>query len=131
MNTTSHTVILMMSDPMFREGLRLLLSDMGFEVVSISSYMALEDILQANIVTPELLVLPQPLDINTSTIDLVRALREKFNRCIPTTIISAENYLFDSHMEDEDIVILPEQIKPKDLRLQICKTLGMQPCMSM
>ena len=119
MDNEPQTVILLISDSLFREGLKLLLEDMHFSVSSSGSYLELEKLLHTYTVTPVLLIFPMILDNGKPAIEFVRELRDRFNNCIPVILLRTDNSVNHPKVTDPDLTVLPEQIKPKALRQKI------------
>lgn len=119
MDNEPQTVILLISDSLFREGLKLLLEDMHFSVSSSGSYLELEKLLHTCTVTPALLIFPMILNNGKPAIEFVREVRDRFNSCIPVILLRTENSVNQPQVTDSDLTVLPEQIKPKALRQKI------------
>lgn len=119
MDHAPQTVILLISDSLFREGLKLLLEDMHFSVSSSGSYLEIEKLLHTYTVTPALLIFPMILNNGKPAIEFVRELRDRFNSCIPVILLRTDNSVNHPKVTDSDLTVLPEQIKPKALRQKI------------
>jgi len=119
MDNEPQTVILLISDSLFREGLKLLLEDMHFSVSSSGSYLELEKLLHTYTVTPALLIFPMILNNGKPAIEFVRELRDRFNSCIPVILLRTDSSAKQPKVTDPDLTVLPEQVKPKALRQKI------------
>lgn len=118
------TVILLMNDPLFREGLKLLLEDMHFAVTSSASCFELKKILHTYTVTPALFIFPMILNNGIPAIEFVRELRGRFNSCIPAILLRADNTIRYSQFADPELAILPEHVQPQALRQIINEIMG-------
>ena len=116
---TPQTVMLLINDQQFREGLKLLLEDMHFSVFSSGSYLELEKILHTYTVAPALLIFPLILNNGKPSLGFVRELRDRFNSCIPAILLRTDITVHQLQMTDPNLTVLPEQIKPKALRQKI------------
>lgn len=123
MSVQQKSVIVMDSDPQVLKGLVLLLEGMMFNVIPAGNQQELENIKNIYTGCPVLLVLPLVFDNSKSGYDLVRGLRAFFGARIPAILISLENGLSHSQSIDQDVLVLSDQVKPKDLRLYIKKIL--------
>jgi len=113
------SVIVMDSDPHVLKGLVLLLEDMQFKVTSACDQDELDNITKAQTISPALLLLPIEIDNGNDGIELVTRLRTSFKHRIPAILLSNENDLSTERFVAQDIVVLPDRIKPKDLRRNI------------
>ena len=106
-------------DPQVLKGLVLLLEDMQFHVIPATNPHELSRPNITQIDCPTLLVLPFELADNTSGIELVNTLRLAFDYHIPAILLSSDNGYGPDRFVGEEIVVLPERTKPKDLRRTI------------
>lgn len=113
------SVIVMNRDPQVLKGLVLLLEDMQFKVTSACNEDELENINDTQTDCPALLLLPLELDKGHSGIELVTRLRTSFGQRIPAILLSHESGFGPDHFVYEDIVLLSDHIKPKELRRKI------------
>jgi len=110
------SVIVMDSDPQVLKGLVLLLEDMQFNVIPANYQQDLTIPALTQATCPALLVLPFELEDNTSGIELITRLRADFKHHIPAILLSHENGYSPDRFVDEEIVVLPDRITPRDLR---------------
>lgn len=107
------------SDPQVLKGLTLLLEDMEFSVTSASQPNDLVKLQTTHSPGPVLLILPFELNDSKSGIELVKAFRVTFKHQIPAILLSHKNGFSPDRFVDENIVVLSDRIKPKDLRRNI------------
>lgn len=119
MDQHKHSAIVLDSDPQVLKGLVLLLEDMQFKVISANHHAELGNIQGAQTDCPALLLLPFEFDHGHSGIELVTRLRTLFEHHIPAILLSHENGFSPDRFVGEDIVVLSDRIKPKDLRRNI------------
>lgn len=127
MRSENKIVILMFNDSLVLKGLRLLLEDMGFDVLATSRYQELEQLLPSNKPCPDLLVLPLEFAGGRSGHELVQQLRESFRHPIPAILLSSENGSSHTHFVEQGVVVLSDRTKPKNLRLAITSLLSSEP----
>ena len=119
MDQAPQTAILLISDSLFREGLKLLLEDMHFVVSSSGSYLEIEKLLYTFKVAPSLLIFPLILSNGKPAFEFVRKMRNRFESCIPIILLKPDNTVYQSQLTDTDLIVLPEQVRPKVLRQKI------------
>ena len=123
MSHTQQTVILLIADPMFREGLKLLLEDMHFSVTPAGTYDELEKVLVTHVSAPALMIFPLKLNNGNPGIEYVRELRDRFNTCIPAILLSSENTMPQVKLTDAALLVLSEQTKANVFRHKITEIL--------
>jgi len=127
MSHDDKTAILLMSDLMILKGLQLLLEDMGFRVISDQNAEELLVLVSKLTHLPELLILPFEFDDEKPGDALIYQLRDIFQQSIPAILLSSENAVSPTRYMEEGVLVLSDQIKPKDLRNKICALMGKQP----
>lgn len=107
------------SDPQVLKGLGLLLEDMQFKVSSARHQDELENIKSTQTDCPALLLLSFEFAKDKTGHELVMELRAHFKQSIPAILLSHENGMSRTRFIEEDIIVLSDRIKPKDLRRHI------------
>lgn len=118
MHQATQSTILLLSDPLVCEGMRLMLEDMQFTVISANNPTELKNNIATHSTCPELLIFSLMLN-NKPSIELVRNLRHQFDAVIPAILLSGDNQTHPLLITDNNITVLPEQIKPQALRQRI------------
>lgn len=131
MTNATKVALLLMTDPMIREGLKLLLTDMHFNVISTNSVTDLEKQLTTTNSTPDLILFPLLLDDKLTdteepAIYFVRRLRKRFGVSIPAILLDNELHLQNMIFSDNNLVVLPENIQPSKLRQTITQHIHAQ-----
>ena len=124
MTQQSKIALVLNLDTQILKGLVLLLQGMGFEAIALDHPVEPEEMSRLSTDCPALLLLPFALPGNQPSLDLVIHLRSHFRQTVPAILLSHENGLPDNQFIDEGIIVLPDQIKPADLRRDITKLLN-------
>ncbi|MDH5516349.1 MAG: hypothetical protein OEY36_00845 [Gammaproteobacteria bacterium] len=122
MQNSQGTALLLISDAMVCEGMKLLLEDMNFCVISAKSYTSFDGTKLA-LAIPVLIVISTTQDKDISAFDIIKNIRLDFNQQIPAIFLSYETQASTAADELSDILILPAQIKPGLLRQNISQLL--------
>ncbi|MDH5391795.1 MAG: hypothetical protein OEY11_01290 [Gammaproteobacteria bacterium] len=112
------TVILLISDIQVRKGMSLLFEDMGFTVLSASSYFQF-DKQSIALAKPVLIVLSMTDDSPLAVENSIETIRNDLHIQIPVICLNSEATIGLNPDLDSDILILPEQIKPKAIRQKV------------
>ena len=124
MPNASKNVALLIKDSMLRKGLELLITDMDINVVSCSNEPELEQKLSETQIIPDLLIFPLLTESNKPTIELIRDLRQQYKYSIPTIILSDETPAHEELITDNNIIVLPDEVKPSALRKKISESIA-------
>ncbi|MCK5335384.1 MAG: hypothetical protein KAQ67_04445 [Gammaproteobacteria bacterium] len=124
MPNASKNVALLIKDSMLRKGLELLITDMDINVVSCSNEPELEQKLSETQIIPDLLIFPLLTESNKPTIELIRDLRQQYKYSIPTIILSNETPAHEELITDNNIIVLPDEVKPSALRKKISESIA-------
>jgi len=119
MSSSLKIAILLFNDALIGKGLELLLKDMQFTVISARSVDELNLQITSATEIPDLLLCPLLLSDKQPAIYVVRDLRRRFDRTIPTILLSEESTITEPLFTDKNLTILPEQLKPATLREKI------------
>ena len=117
------TALLLNTDPMVRKGLELLLTDMHFKVISSGIAADLKSKLTNDSIKPDILIFPLLLEDEPS-IYFIRSLRKHYQRKIPAIILNHDAPMHKLFMTDENIIVLPDQVKPATLRERISESIA-------
>lgn len=120
MQIQKQNVIVMESDPQVLKGLVLLLEDMQFSVISVSSLDTLQKIATKLSASPDLLLFPFEITGKSGMV-LVKYLRDLFAYRIPAILLSYENEFDPEQFVDEEVVVLSGHVNPTQLRNTIKK----------
>ena len=124
MPNASKNVALLIKDSMLRKGLELLIMDMDINVVSCSNEPELEQKLSETQIIPDLLIFPLLTESNKPTNELIRDLRQQYKYSIPTIILSDETPAHEELITDNNIIVLPDEVKPSALRKKISESIA-------
>jgi DNA-binding response OmpR family regulator len=124
MSHDDKTAILMMSDPMVLKGLQLLLEDMGFRVIASRHAGELIALASKQTRRPELIILSFEIENGKAGDALIHQLRDIFQQVIPVIQLSPENGTSPTRHVEENVLVLSDQIKPKELRNKINAFVG-------
>ena len=124
MTEPSKRAVVLIANPMLRKGLSLLLTDMQFSVIASSSVSGLEEQIVTPGGAPDLMMLSCKLDAKSKLehqddIQYVYTLRERYSRRFPVMILNQDGQVLDEPVTADNMIIVPEQIKPSKLREKI------------
>ena len=123
-------IVIVEDEPAVRGGLEVLLQGWGAKVVSFESVAASRDWAAqtdpAN-VKPDLLIVDYRLEVGTSGVDAIKALRSRFGPKIPAIVVTGSTMSgHDQEAQTNDFHLLIKPVVPNKLRAMIAFKLGVK-----
>jgi len=117
-------VIVIVSDPLVQEGLRLLLQDLRCDVIFVRNHPCLRRLLTTGTGCPQLIIAPTTLENGGTGEDIIDELRAYYNTDIPVILLESEHSFDVIDYSDRRNIHVSDCLHPKQLRKTVMELLN-------